>query len=811
MTDKDDSRENHAPQGKVVKIPKKDLPEKITYDVDALSKFINFVFDADNLEADENILVWKSSGMVPGFPQSSPEALYHTLSRSKKPSKLYFGTSTTALDLDGAVRNRKALFKQFYVLVLDDIGEKIPLEKIPKAFDPTYIIESSPGNFQYGYVLDEPINVLAEAETLVQLVYDGGFSDAGGKMATKLVRLPDGVNGKIGDKRDFRVNLKYLNEDNLYSPAEILAALDIGVDWKDVIEDADKVMKQRASKSGGSASPWSPIKPELPSLGGVVDDVAEWLYSTDKVKQETPEWLTVTCPWADTHTDGNDWASYSPMGWGGPEWINRRSFHCFHEHCRSKHSADFLEFVNNAGGPDAPVSERAYYLTSRYVYDSYNYGIWDITKEKQPTFMKIEAFNYKHPYKVHTPGSKAPVAETSLFKLSKSRVDVEGLTYDPTTTAKIVTHHGQQLINTYTQPDWGDGEFELGDVMLFKHFIEYLIPDEKSREYYLDWLAAKCQDMAFRGPAILMIAESQGTGRSTLANMLAQLFGTENVERVPFKALSGGDNSVFNEWVVKPLIVTDETLALGDNENFYKVYERLKDIIDTTPQDVRVNPKTLKQRIQTTYASFMLFSNHDNAMKIPDNDRRFYVLRNAQQPESPEYFIRLNEWLDKKVWARSVWRWLRKREVDIGKLVAPPEHTQAKEDMIKASKQPIDIAVEAVLENWPSDMLTSAQVVDVLEVHSISIRLRLHDEKQSTLVSRVRTIMKKHTFGVEGLHAVGKKNAKTGKRNATSVRRLKSRGLVVPFSPDFFTYAITEEQTQTARDAVDVALSASDF
>ena len=802
MTKKETSSKNDDLQGVVLQIPKESLPERITYDVDALRKFIDFVFDAEDLPDDENILVWKSAGLSPGYPAKSVDDMLRQLKKATRPSKLYYGTSTTASDADGNLRNRKVLFKQFYVLVLDDIGTKVPVDKIPTGFKPTYIIETSKGNYQYGYVLDEPLDVLEQAEALVQLVYDGGFSDAGGKMATKLVRLPAGVNGKKGDGQNFPVKLVYMDENELWSPAEILDALDLGVTWPDVVADTEKVMKQR--KVGkANLTPWSALKPELPSLDGSIDEVAEWLYASKRVKQETPEWLTIECPWSDTHTDGNDTASYSPMGWGQPPYKSSRIFHCFHEHCRGRKSHEFLKYVAELGGPAMPVSDQAHELVSRYAFDELESGVWDISADGQPNLIKLDSFNYKHPHKVSIPvegKADVKIAETTLFKLAKGRVTVTGPTYDPTTTAKIVQKGNRLQVNLYTQPPWGDGDWDNKDLTMFKHFMEYLIPDEESRLFYLDWLSAKVQDMSFRGPAILMIAESQGTGRTTLGNMLATLFGHENAETVEFDRLSQGQSSQWNDWIVKPLIITNETLALGDDANFYKVYERLKELIDTTPQVVRVNPKWGKQRMQTTFSSFMLFSNHENAMKIADNDRRIYVLKNVKIPESPEYFVKLNDWLEGGQWARSVWRWLRQRKVDVGKLVAPQTDNKAKRAMIQASKQPIDVAVDAVLASWPTGMLAAFQIKEMLR--PFHTRFQLKDIAKAD--GRVQTILSKSTFTVDGKHAIGNKS---GYR----VWRIKGRDCPDEFNRDEVVHELTTELFSAMREAVEDALAENDF
>lgn len=58
-------------------------------------------------------------------------------------------------------RRRKDLFEAAYCLVIDDVGTKIDMD----AFEDNnllsnwwaWILETSPGNYQYGYIFDKPI------------------------------------------------------------------------------------------------------------------------------------------------------------------------------------------------------------------------------------------------------------------------------------------------------------------------------------------------------------------------------------------------------------------------------------------------------------------------------------------------------------------------------------------------------------------------------------------------------------------------------------------------------------------------------
>ena len=727
MTKKKTIKEPNAKQAPTGTIS--DLtPDRHKYDVEALEDFLTAVFHVE-LDHDEQVLTWITN-KIPGFPMSE-DAMYQKLERVPLPKSLYFSTATAHADpLDNRLYNRKALFKRLHVVVLDDIGTKVKIEDIPEDLLPTYIIETSKDNFQYGYVLENPITVLEQAEMLIQLVYESGFSDAGGRMPNKLVRLPDGVNGKAGPKEKFKVNLVHI-DGPLWSPEDLLQVLDLGVTWEEVVADAEGVLKGRARMGSGLAA-WSPIKARSPALSGIIDPVLEWLYEEDMVKQETRGWVTIICPWGDQHTSGDETAGYSPMGWGDPAYVNGRFFHCFHDHCASKSHKDFLQFVATSDGPQCPVMEYSGHLVSSYAYDPTSDGVWQARSPSTSLFIPMKGFRTMFPDKVAVPdfeGKMKTIAEVDLFIRAKSRVLVMGQKYDPTTPNRITTVNGQNYLNTHNLPNWGDGAYDQDDVDTFTRFMNYLIPDATDLEFFLDWLAAKCQSMAFRGPAILMIAPTQGTGRTTLGNMLTTLFGSDNVENVDFDKLANAGE--FNVWMTTPLVISNETLATGD---FYKMYEKIKDLIDTTPKNMRVNPKYGKQRNETIYTSFLLFSNHAGAIAVAEDDRRIYVLNNPPVPENAKYFGKLNDWL-KTPWQIEIWRWLRQRKVDVPALLAPVKMTAAKQEMISSTQSPIEVCVNAVLKNWPSPLIATLQVKEAML--SEHLRLNVYPHKIDSIINKL--------------------------------------------------------------------------
>ena len=92
----------------------------------------------------------------------------------------------------GSSGRKVANFSAMHVLVADDVGTKA---KAPP-LEPSYKLETSPGNFQWGYILEDPITDGDLADRLVDALIAVGYCDAGADgPRARYVRLP-GINGK---------------------------------------------------------------------------------------------------------------------------------------------------------------------------------------------------------------------------------------------------------------------------------------------------------------------------------------------------------------------------------------------------------------------------------------------------------------------------------------------------------------------------------------------------------------------------------------------------------------------------------------
>tara|TARA_R110000851_G_scaffold56769_3_gene132630 strand:+ start:71 stop:2572 length:2502 start_codon:yes stop_codon:yes gene_type:complete len=717
-----DNSSSH-PAIKLESVPPKD------YDIKLIEDFLDVVFHA-GVGKDEHILTWAVAPYrSPIYPMADTDLLAK-LKSSRHAKALYFGTATFTPDPeDGKLYNRKKLFTSLRVIMLDDIGTKVKIESLPEALETSYELETSEGNFQYGLVLDEPIEDLAAAEAFVHLIYESGYSDEGGKMANKLVRLPDGVNGKKG-KAGFVTKVHKLS-DKTFSPQQILDMCNVNVLWEEVLTDAEAVTKKRASKSIGS-SPWATTQPVAMALNGIIDPVLEWLYDEGQVVCDNGgDFVEILCPWGHNHTSGGDTAGYAPIGRGDD--ITRRGFNCFHEGCSNSKTPEFLRHVASNSGIEVGVHDQAAALTAKYVFDKVQNVVWDIKSEVRELKLKMDGFVNTYPHKLpiyEVGGEVKRIGAVSMWKTSPSRVVVAGATYDPSTTARITEMQGEHYVNLFSIPNWGRGAIDNVHVAKFNEYLEYLVPDKSDREYFVMWLAAKCQNMAFRGAALVMVAQKQGVGRSTLGDMIATLMGNVNVANVSLSEMLG--NSDFNEWQAKPFVIIEETLA-GDRKDFYSNYEKLKGFIDPRATTITINHKYGHKITSTNYASYLFLTNHSTALAMPDTDRRFMVIQNAYTPAKPDYFSKLNKWLMEldtdglPLWARHLYRWLQTVEVDIEFLTSPPPKTEAKNVMARAALSDIDFAVKKIIELWPDPYVSSSDVVAVLQDPVLAGALHMDD------------------------------------------------------------------------------------
>ena len=111
-------------------------------------------------------------------------------------------------------------------VMLDDLGTKaLPLERLD-ACPPSYVIETSEGNFQAGYLFAEPSADFAGIKALNQSMVDAGLCDPGAKSpTTRYGRMPAASNGKSFPA--FQCKLTQWHPERRYTIDEITVGLEL--------------------------------------------------------------------------------------------------------------------------------------------------------------------------------------------------------------------------------------------------------------------------------------------------------------------------------------------------------------------------------------------------------------------------------------------------------------------------------------------------------------------------------------------------------------------------------------------------------
>jgi hypothetical protein len=136
----------------------------------------------------------------------------------------YFSLAIFRPDEAGRYRRLKAHFQALYAVMLDDVGTKVPEERLTLA--PSWLLETSPGNCQVGYLLRKPLTDGLAADRLMNTIVEAGLCDPGANgPRARLARLPVAVNGKHSPPFECRM-LTWL-PDLRYSVEELVAGLQL--------------------------------------------------------------------------------------------------------------------------------------------------------------------------------------------------------------------------------------------------------------------------------------------------------------------------------------------------------------------------------------------------------------------------------------------------------------------------------------------------------------------------------------------------------------------------------------------------------
>ena len=243
---------------------------------------------------------------------------------------LYFTLSTYFPHKDQYNRTKES-FSRAYGCYFDDVGTKAKSLDQLNGCPPSYVIETSTGNFQAGYLFDKPIEDLAQIQNLVNSAIKNSFCDPGATgPVTRLGRLPCAINGKHDPY--FQCKLVKWHPERRYTIDQIYQGLAL-----EKVEPAknNSVVNSGSAIASQATSVYSPRALENPVISALrLKGLYKHLLDDEK--------HDITCPWVHEHTGCTDsgTAYFEPT-----EKYPHGAFKCFHGHCVDRKLHDFLEEV----------------------------------------------------------------------------------------------------------------------------------------------------------------------------------------------------------------------------------------------------------------------------------------------------------------------------------------------------------------------------------------------------------------------------------------------------------------------------------
>ena len=332
----------------------------------------DFPYDPSNIPKDKHLIAWKGD--------------YYNRYHFGEKTNQYFTISTFYCDDQQQARRRKALYRQTHCLVLDDVREKLSEEAAAKLPRPSWVLETSHGSFQWGYIFDIPVTEASKIDNLndgliaSELAPDG--KDPGQRGVTRYVRLPEGANNKASKLVNGQ---PYPCQMILWEPFNRVTIEQLAAPF---VVDLDAV--RRESRTDGAADVSDHPLVNIPEIIHIKEVRSDGRFD-------------IRCPWVNEHTGGDDSGSAVFTNSDGSI-----GFKCHHGSCQHQTGRELLQFID---GQSAGFSG--------------NLKNWQIIREfsavTEPSFMSpatpiTETISFLEPSPASSP-SPAPVATPDAIQL----------------------------------------------------------------------------------------------------------------------------------------------------------------------------------------------------------------------------------------------------------------------------------------------------------------------------------------------------------------------------------------------------------
>ena len=678
----------------------------------------------------------------------------------------YYSPVTVAKPPRARRLSAKSEFRQTcHTIVLDDVGSskssKVPTDAIK--LPPSYILETSLGNFQYGYILKTPLPV-SEADAIIRGLIDAELTDKGRtNLSAHVMRVP----GSLNDKYDVPFHAKMVT----WSPDKRFTGEALSIGLGAVPRDVDHNNLDRVN----------------PLADGAVDPIFELLVANGRILggPNAAGWYPTICPRDGEHTTGSLGVDYKP---GSPG-----AFKCLHAHGAEIPTRVFVghlekEFPGARDILKAGVDSVRASLTTKTqtipTVDGHLHTITppffiDMTKSKlfpDPTGEKQEMYYAQVFERRDRKKQTAEFLETDLV-----HVNIEGAYYSfsmggfvqyRSLNATFAPHindtgfldyvddngksrrlsmgkwlannkHVISVARAVSRP--GEGRFignavniapafpvpeippevmkdGIGAVQPFVDLLTHVIGDEGHVDHFLDWAACIVTDVNTKpGHAVVISSQVHGVGKNLISGTIGMVVGREYSTTVSQTVLQ----SQFNPYDAKRWVVLNETRTTSrGSATLHDIEGKMKVSLSNDGEDIIINDKNTKHYAAKNISCWYCTSNETVPFQLDKHDRRLFVVESRAEKLSTEKAIAYIAWR-KEHGVRLVGGYLRLRwetmsEERRSRVTGAAPMTAAKEDLIELGDNSLAGAIREVMRlntsiYWPEVMSFDDMMLSIRE------------------------------------------------------------------------------------------------
>lgn len=239
-------------------------------------------------------------------------------------SNQFYAVSLFKPDKQSKANRRKVNFTACYVIGLDDVKEKLPIEQVIKLPPPSIVLKSSLHSEQWLYLLDTPCTDASMIDNLQDGLIKNGLApdgkDPGMRGTTRFLRLPQAYNTKAKRVAENggtapRSEVTEWHPERRYTLEQLAAPFKV---------DINAARTDKRVDGAAEVSDHPLLHTTAINVKGVI---SQGRYD-------------VTCPWIDEHTDNADDGSAMFTNTDGSI-----GFRCHHGSCESRTGADLLKYI----------------------------------------------------------------------------------------------------------------------------------------------------------------------------------------------------------------------------------------------------------------------------------------------------------------------------------------------------------------------------------------------------------------------------------------------------------------------------------